>query len=41
MLVTSYTDSKETCKADFYFMLRVHFGISNENKNDLLSMHFA
>lgn len=39
MLVTSYTDLKETCKADFYFMLLIYFGVSNENKNDLLSIH--
>jgi len=41
MLVTSYTNPKDTWKADFYFMLLTHFGVSNENKNDLLSIHFA
>lgn len=39
MLVTSYTDPKETCKADFYFMSLVHAWAFNENKNDLLSIH--
>lgn len=41
MLVTSYTNPKDTGKADFYFMLLIHCGVSNENKNDLLSTHFA
>lgn len=39
MLVTSYTDPKETCKADFYFMLLIHFWVFIENKNDTLSIH--
>lgn len=41
MLVTPYTNPEDTCKANFYFILLIHLGVSNENKNDLLSIHFA